>query len=96
MGNPVSGKLPEGIDTMLQDLSQTEDLFTYTDIMNFGDLATEEDLKKLRKLRDKLLCNYEMYNAPTGLVLAKIRNIVIGRINKSKDKLPEWKKDLWR
>lgn len=50
-GNPVSGKIPESIDSFLQDIAQMYGTIDYGDIMDHD--YSEEDVKKLRSLRRK-------------------------------------------
>ena len=50
-GNPVSGKIPESIDSFLQDIAQMYQTIDYGDIMDHD--YSEEDVKKLRSLRRK-------------------------------------------
>ncbi|MBO5712308.1 MAG: hypothetical protein J6R47_05655 [Acholeplasmatales bacterium] len=50
-GNPVSGKIPESIDSFLQDIAQMYQTIDYGDIMDHD--YTEDDIKALRSLRRK-------------------------------------------
>ena len=96
MGNPVTEKLPDWLDEMLQDLSQMEGLFGYTTIMDFGDVYTDGDVKKLRKLNDDCIEEYEVSGKLSEKTKQKIKYIIENRIKNSQHKLANWKKDLWR
>lgn len=103
MGNPITNTLPDDIDNFLQDLSQIEGLFSYNVIMDFGEVYINEDIIKLRKIEEKiseLVDKYDEYeNIPKKMLetqLKKAKAVVIGRINKFHNKLPSWKKDIWR
>jgi len=96
MGNPVTNTLPDDIDNMLQDLSQIEGLFGYGVIIDFGDVYTEGDIKKLRKLNDDCIEEYEVEGKLSEKTKQKIKYIIESRIKKSQHKLPNWKKDIWR
>lgn len=50
MGNQVSGELHSQLDSFLQDVAQGvfgDSKLTYTDIMQYSDKATEQDIKEL-------------------------------------------------
>ena len=52
MGNQVSGELHSQLDAFLQDVAQGvfgDSKLTYTDIMEYSDKATEQDIKELEE-----------------------------------------------
>jgi len=52
MSSRITNELPAWIDRLLMNMAQGDEFtkISYTDISNFGEKATKEDLKRLRKL----------------------------------------------
>ena len=55
MVNPVTNRVPSDVDSFLQDMAQTEDLFGYHEIWKFGKHATVDDIKTIRELEHKYI-----------------------------------------
>jgi len=77
MGNPITNKLPYDIDSFLQDIAQMENLFSYGDIMEFGNRVKEEDIEKLTKLKRQSYEEYQKYGKISEKTLIAIKQIVV-------------------
>lgn len=53
-GNPVSDDLPIEVDSLLQDISQTTNELSYTDIMNASEKLSADDIKWLQDIAIKM------------------------------------------
>lgn len=77
--NTITGNLPPSIDKFLMDMSQMYiDDLSYNDISKFGDRATEEDIKQLRKYRRELSQGFEEDDPEVKEIFNKIKNLVKG------------------
>ena len=77
--NTITSTLPPSIDKFLMDMSQMYiDDLSYTDISNFGDRATEEDIKQLRKYKKELSQGFEEDDPEVQEIFKSIKSIVKG------------------
>ena len=77
--NTITGTLPPSIDKFLMDMSQMYiDDLSYNDISKFGDRATEEDVKQLRKYKRELSQGFEEDDPEIQEIFKSIKSIVKG------------------
>ena len=77
--NTITGALPPSIDKFLMDMSQMYiDDISYNDISNFGNRATEEDIKQLRKYKRELSQGFEEDDPEVQEIFKSIKSIVKG------------------
>lgn len=76
--NSVSGSLPPDIDSFLQDMAQITRCISYGDIMNFGERATREDVRALRKIYNEVEEDAEYGDDPSNDAQARVAAIVKG------------------
>ena len=82
--NTITGTLPPSIDKFLADMSQIYiDDLSYTDITNFGDRATEEDLKQLNRYKRELSQGFEEDDPEIQEIFKNIKNIVKGNLEEA-------------
>lgn len=85
-GNPVSGALPQRLDSFLQDLAQMTSTFSYSDIIKKKSYSSEE-IKELRKYY-RQFCDLDPFGSDDSELLsigAKVSKILKGGLNEDFD-----------
>lgn len=59
----ISTRLPEDIDGFLMDLAQmvsiNDNSLNYNQILNFSEIASNSDVRKIRKLKNTIIKDYD-------------------------------------
>lgn len=76
--NTITNTLPGSIDKFLMDCAQMYCNFDYTDISKFGERATEDEIKLLRKIRADLKDGFDEDDPEVKDIFNEIEKIVKG------------------
>ena len=76
--NTITSTLPPVIDQFLMDCAQMYCNFDYTDISKFGERATEDEIKLLRKIRADLKDGFDEDDPEVKDIFNEIEKIVKG------------------